>query len=129
MVEVPIAYAITNRIEGKLRFQVTRLRWRRRRYLPFGELSLIEAQKAQIEVQVWLRILYFGRNAGQRLTRSCLLAGPSQRNIKPIRAINQAVVILRQRPRSFEGSCRRVELPQKVMSQTQVVVRIKIARS
>ena len=51
----------------------------------------MEAQKPQVEIQMWLSVLHIGRDACQNLCRLLFLALSTQRNIKPVRAIDQAV--------------------------------------
>ena len=91
MIYAPVPHSVGHSVEGQLAFEILRSRRRIRQHGLFRELSLIEAPKPQVEIQMWLSVLHIGRDACQNLCRLLFLALSTQRNIKPVRAIDQAV--------------------------------------
>src|SRR5579863_5591397 len=110
MVETPVSHSIGNRIERQLALEIVRPSGRRWQYGLCSELSLIKVQQAQIEIQMRFGVLNLRRDAHQHLLRLLFLAGTPQRNIEPVRAIDQTIVALRQRSSPIKRSCRSVEL-------------------
>src|SRR3981081_3002067 len=107
---MPVPNAIAHRIEGQLAFEVLRSRRRRRQHGLCCKLPLVEVQKTQIKIQVWLSVLDSGGDASQYVRRLLLFASTLQRNVKPVRTIDQAVVCLRQGPGLAERNRGLVEL-------------------
>src|SRR5580658_7743898 len=110
MIDTPVRDAICHRIEGQFTFEILRSRGWRRQHSLCRKLSLIETQELQIKIQMRLGVLDIRRNTRQNLRSLLLLARAAERDIEPVRAIDQAVIALRQRSRSVKGSCRLIKL-------------------
>src|SRR5271170_1120770 len=98
MIDTPVSDTIANRVEGQLPFEILRPGGRRRQDSFSCELPLVEVQKTQIKIQVWFSVLNIRGDAFQYLCSLLLLASTLQRNVEPVRTIDEAVIGLRQGP-------------------------------
>src|SRR5580704_7233444 len=128
MIDPPVSNTIAHRIEGQLAFEILRARRRRRQHSLRRKLPLVEVQQTEIKVQMGLGVLNLGGNPYQYLLRLILFTSTFQRNVEPVRAIDQAIVSLGQSASLIERGCGLVELAQEVMCQPQMIMAIQIFR-
>ena len=122
------ADAVGHGVESQLSLCVIRVRGLGRQNVLLRQRALIKTLQPQIKQQMRLRVFHLGRNSLENLRGFRRFVAPAERDIQPVRAINQAVIVFRQHPCFSKRLRRRRELALKIVRQAKMVKGVELLR-